>query len=95
MADYQLIGPDINGVENIFRTTDGAFIPNTPLNRDWIEYQEWLAAGGVPDPAPEPEAKPNPEPNPVNAILYDHENRIRVQEGREPLAPADFAKMLG
>lgn len=47
---------------------DGAWIPNHDGNRDWIEYQAWVADGntalpypleGVPVPvAAEPEAKP-------------------------------------
>jgi hypothetical protein len=45
MADYQLTATDI-----VIRTADGASIPNDPANRDRIEYDEWLAAGGVPDP---------------------------------------------
>ena len=28
--------------------SDGAWIPNEPDNRDWIEYQQWLAEGNVP-----------------------------------------------
>jgi hypothetical protein len=45
MADYQLTATDV-----VIRTADGASIPNDPTNRDRIEYQDWLAAGGVPDP---------------------------------------------
>jgi hypothetical protein len=45
MADYQLTATDV-----VIRTADGATIPSDPANRDWIEYQDWLAAGGVPDP---------------------------------------------
>lgn len=26
-------------------------IPNAPGNRDWEEYQRWLEAGNVPEPA--------------------------------------------
>jgi hypothetical protein len=33
-----------------FRMRDGAWIPNDPANRDWQEYQQWVADGGVPDP---------------------------------------------
>ena len=32
------------------RTSDGVFIPNDPKNPDWVTYQAWLAAGGIPDP---------------------------------------------
>jgi len=46
MAEYQLTAdPDV-----VIRTADNASIPNDPDNRDWQEYQAWLAAGGVPDP---------------------------------------------
>ncbi|TAI63879.1 hypothetical protein [Bradyrhizobium sp. Leo170] len=45
MADYRLTATDA-----VIRTTDNAGIPNDPANHDWIAYQGWLAAGGVPDP---------------------------------------------
>jgi hypothetical protein len=48
MADYQLTATDAS----VIRTADQACIPNDPANRDWMEYQSWLAAGGVPDPVP-------------------------------------------
>jgi len=37
----------------VLTTTDGnvKYIPSDPQNRDWIQYQEWLAAGNTPDPA--------------------------------------------
>ncbi|UPT99197.1 hypothetical protein J4G48_0014595 [Bradyrhizobium barranii subsp. apii] len=49
MADYQLTATDV-----VIRTADQAHIPNDPANRDRIEYEQWLAAGGVPDPLPPP-----------------------------------------
>jgi hypothetical protein len=49
MADYRLTETDA-----VIRTADNAHIPNHPDNRDWIEYQAWLAAGGVPDPVKPP-----------------------------------------
>jgi hypothetical protein len=54
MADYQLTATD-----SVIRTEDGACIPADPANRDYAEYQQWLADGGVPDPV-----KP-----PINAAL--------------------------
>ena len=45
MADYRLTDSEI-----IIRALDNASIPNDPLNRDRIEYEAWLAEGGVPDP---------------------------------------------
>lgn len=86
MSEYQLTATD-----NIKRTEDGASIPPDPANRDWVEYQAWLEAGGVPDPYVEPEPVP-PTPTSEQTILYDHENRIRAQEGQPPLTLEDFTK---
>lgn len=56
MAAYQLAANDI-----VIRTADQAFIPNDPANRDRTEYEQWLAAGGVPDPyVPSAQAKEKP-----------------------------------
>jgi hypothetical protein len=51
-ADYQLL----NDTETVLRVSDHAFIPNDPANRDRQEYNQFLADGGVPDPAPPPSA---------------------------------------
>jgi hypothetical protein len=50
MADYQLTATE----SSVIRTADQACIPNDPANRDWQQYQQWLADGGVPDPLPPP-----------------------------------------
>jgi len=51
---------------SILRTTDGAFIPNDPGNRDFADYQAWLDAGNTPEPAPAP-----PPPPPSYAAFWD------------------------
>lgn len=49
MADYKLTDG------GVIRTRDGASIPNARDNRDWQEFQEWLAIpGNTPDPTDPP-----------------------------------------
>ena len=87
MADYQLTATDAA----VIRTADGAWIPNDPDNRHWVEYQDWLAEGGVADPyVPPPEAVTPPGVE----VLYDHENRIRELEGQPPLTLPEFTKQM-
>lgn len=85
MADYQLAATD----NCVVRTRDSACIPADPANRDYADYLAWLEAGGVPDPYMPPEPAP-PVPTSEQTILYDHENRIRAQEGLAPLTLAEF-----
>jgi hypothetical protein len=33
----------------IIRDEDGAHIPDDPTNRDWQEFQEWIAKGNHPN----------------------------------------------
>ena len=90
MSEYQLTATDV-----VIRTADEAWIPNDPANRDRVEYDKWLAAGGVPDPYVEPETPP-PDPPPEATLLYDHENRLRTLEGQPPLTLQDIVnKMKG
>lgn len=35
----------------VIRLSDNAHIPNAPGNRDWDEYQKWIAKGNSPVPA--------------------------------------------
>lgn len=39
----------------VVRMYDGAHLPDDPTNRDWQEYQAWLAAGNTPQPEFTPE----------------------------------------
>lgn len=40
MAAYQLTAG-----ASVIRVSDGAMIPDDPLNADWQAYQAWLAVG--------------------------------------------------
>jgi len=89
MADYQLTADT-----RVIRNSDGAWIPDDPANRDRQEYDKWYAAGGVPDPYVEPEPMP-PTPTAEQQVLFDHENRLRTQEGVPPLTLGDFVQKNG
>ena len=68
MAEYQLTATD----SSVIRTEDSACIPNDPANRDWVEYQNWLALGNEPDPYVEPPPAPPTIDDPVqDVVLYE------------------------
>lgn len=90
MAEYQLTATDV-----VIRTEDQAYIPNDPANRDRAKYEEWIAAGGVPDPYVEPPPPVPAPPPPEDVVLYSHENRIRVLEGQPPLSLPEFMAIKG
>ena len=63
MADYRLSAKDY-----VVRSSDGAFVPNDPNNRDWQAYQAWLAAGNTPDAYVAP---PEPRRLVSKAVIVD------------------------
>ena len=72
---YQLTTSDC-----ILRLADNAFIPQDPANTDYAAYLEWVAQGGVPEPAPEPE--PVPELTPAEKLAA---SGLTVEELKELL----------
>jgi hypothetical protein len=63
MADYRLTANDV-----VVRTADNAFIPNDLGNVDRIEYEEWRAAGGLPEVYVHVPFEPPPSPDMLEAL---------------------------
>ena len=89
MAEYKLAEGGV-----VILTSAQTWIPDDPANKDRVTYNEWLAAGGVPDPYVEPPPPPPAPPTPEQQVLFDHENRILAQEGLPPLSMADFVTKM-
>jgi hypothetical protein len=73
---YQLV-TNFDGVQRI---ADEAFIPNDGGNRDWNEYQSWLAEGNTPDPAPP--APDTPPPAAIDPAIVALGARVAALEAR-------------
>lgn len=56
--------------------------------------QPGVAEEFLPDDDPEVVAYLSPKPQPESVVLYDHENRIRAQEGLPPLTPEEFVMSI-
>src|SRR4051812_40593627 len=84
MSEYQLLTPDPDGA--VLRKADSMCIPADPANRDWIEYQQWVEDGGVPDPYAPPVQPPagSVAPKMVAAAHAD------IRNGAITLAGAPF-----
>jgi hypothetical protein len=55
----------------LLRTADQAHVPDDPANRDYQEFLEWEADGGVPDPYVPP---PEPEPQPLRLEAHPRDD---------------------
>ena len=87
MAKYQLTSSEV-----VIRKSDGASVPNDPLNRDRSDYNAWVKAGGVPDPYIPPPASDALDAWDIITlkIAFNHENRMRALEGKASITLAQF-----
>jgi hypothetical protein len=51
--------------QGVRRIIDGAFIPNSATNQDWLAYLAWVAAGNTPAPD-------DPPPTPIDLSDVDN-----------------------
>jgi hypothetical protein len=67
----------------VTRLADNAFIPADNGNRDYREYQEWLAAGNTPQAADIPPLAPVTPTADLLAIIENLRERIALLESAE------------
>jgi hypothetical protein len=66
----------LGGVDpHVVKATDSdypdhvAFIPNDDGNKEWRDYQAWLAKGNEPTPATIPATAPSPSTTPISVTI--------------------------
>jgi len=73
----------------VVRMYDEAHIPADPGNRDWREYQAWLAAGNVPLPADPP---PPPSQDELDTEAARQYAKLKALREMTPAQVADWVE---
>jgi hypothetical protein len=69
--------------------SDHAVIPNDGTNRDWQEYQAWMAAGNTPLPA---DPLPPPSQDELDAEAARQYAKLRALREMTPAQVADWVE---
>jgi hypothetical protein len=85
--------PTANAVRGVLEDGTGVSFLLGSDNPEADDYQNWLDAGGVPDPWVPPEPVP-PTPTTEQELLFEHENRILALEGQPPITVGDFINKM-
>jgi hypothetical protein len=70
------------------RLIDGAFIPVEPGNKDYREYQRWLAQGNTPtpaDPPPPPDTRRQTALQALQDVIDDVDGSPKVKQMAQAL----------